>query len=106
MIGRTNFISNRYKIITSERITKNEESNIKMYKIYDILVLNDDYKTSSGCLQSKRKKEKILSIHPVSGVTKDTIYAAFKIDNETLRYQLVDYSNYDWKHQEYDFEWR
>lgn len=97
MIGRTNFISNRYKIIASERITKIEESNIKMYKIYDILVLNDDYKTCLGCLQSYSGKENILSIHPVSGVTKDTIHSAFKIHKETLRYQLVDHSNYEWK---------
>jgi hypothetical protein len=99
MIGRTNFASNGYRIVTSERITIKEATNTKNYKIYDVLVLSDNYKTCTGCFQSKNNKDRILSIHPVSGVTKDTIHAAFKIDKETLKYQPVDYSNYEWVHE-------
>jgi hypothetical protein len=100
MIGETHFASNSYRIVTSERFTKNEESNITVHHIYDVLVLSDNYKTCTGCFQSKINKDRILSIHPVSGVTKDTIHAAFKIDQKTLKYQPVDYSNYEWVHKE------
>lgn len=84
-----NLVQGEKQIITSEITTLNKKSNLEVYKILDVIVLNGYFTTCGGCYLSKKKNNEILTIYPLDTTNNDTILVAFERNGKTGKYKKV-----------------
>ncbi|UWX54797.1 hypothetical protein NYZ99_18735 [Maribacter litopenaei] len=92
----TNFTEGDYQIITSESVRIDPDSNQRVYKIQDIIVLDGYYYICSGCYISSKKDYSIKSFHPFGNVGKETALAAFEINKSTGKSMKVNPTGFAW----------